>query len=199
MNKVLPRNTEALAHLISGLLNPIFTAPLVFGAIISRTPFPAGPRTVWFMTSLAFSALLPMACLLALRLRGDIPALLIPDRGQRTRPLLMGLGCYLMGVAALAKTGAPALVVALMGCYAANAAVAALINLRWKISLHAIGAFGTCVALFYGLGYRALYVSPLAVAVAWARLHLRVHTPAQVIAGGGLGAFMTFIQLKLWI
>jgi membrane-associated phospholipid phosphatase len=198
-SQICPRSAQKLAHLISDLLNPIFTAPLLFGALISRTPSPSGSRTAWFLLCLVFSAVLPMAYLLLLRLRGDISGLLIPDRGQRTRPLLVGIGSYLTGVAALAAAGAPEFIVALMGCYAGNTATAALINLRWKISLHTIAAWGTFVALCCGLGYRALYVSPLALAVAWARLHLRAHTPAQVLAGGGLGAFMTFIQLKLWI
>ncbi|MSS73696.1 MAG: hypothetical protein EXS64_19745 [Candidatus Latescibacteria bacterium] len=186
------------AHFISGLLNPISTSALVFWALVSRVHAPVGSRTLWLILGLVFSAVLPLAYVVVLRQKGDISGLLIPDRGQRTRPLLVGIGSYLMGVVALSLAGAPGLLVALMGCYAISTALATLINLRWQISLHAVGAWGTLVALCHGLGYPALYVSPLALGVVWARLRLRAHTPAQLLAGGCLGACITFILLKLW-
>lgn len=192
------QGAEGVARLISGLLNPISTSTLVFWALVSRAHAPAGSRAVWLILAFVFSTALPMACLIALRQKGDISGLLIPDRQHRTRPLLMGIGSYLLGVVALSLTDAPGLLVALMGCYAIGTATAALINLRWQISLHAIGAWGTFVALWYGLGHRAFYVSPLALGVLWARFRLGAHTPAQLLAGGCLGACMTFILLKLW-
>lgn len=192
------RGTETFARLISALLNPMFVSTFVFWILISNTSGSARSRTIWLIVASIFSTALPLAYVLALRLRGDISGLLIPDRQQRTRPLLVGLGSYLMGVIALSAAGAPGLIVALMGCYASNTAMAVLINLRWKISLHAIGIWGPFVALCYGMGYRAFYLSPLPIGVAWARLRLRAHTPTQTLAGGGLGAVMTFIQLELW-
>ncbi|OGG47163.1 MAG: hypothetical protein A3F84_11650 [Candidatus Handelsmanbacteria bacterium RIFCSPLOWO2_12_FULL_64_10] len=195
---IRPQGAETLARLISGLLNPISTSTLVFWAFVSRAPAPAGSRTVWLLLAFVFSTALPLAYLCVLRRRGAVPALLIPDRRQRTRPLIVGIGSYLLGVVALSVADAPGLLVALMGCYAVSTAAAALINLRWKISLHAVGAWGTLVALGYALGYRALYISPLALGVVWARFRLGAHTPAQLLAGGSLGACMTFILLKLW-
>jgi len=193
------QGAETLARFISGLLNPISTSTLVFWAFVSRAPHPAGPRTVWLLLSFVFSTAVPLAYLCALRRRGDIPALFIPDRRQRIRPLLVGIGSYLLGMITLSLARAHGLLVTLMGCYAASTAAAALINLRWKISLHAVGAWGTLVALCHALGYRGLYLSPLALGVVWARLRLGSHTLAQLIGGGSLGAFMTFIILKLWI
>lgn len=193
-----PHSAETLARLLSGLLNPISTSPLVFWAFVSRAPGPAGSRTLWLLLAFVFSTALPLAYLWVLRRRGAVPALFIPDRGQRTRPLLAGAGSYLLGVVALSLAGAPGLLVALMGCYAVSTAAAAVINLRWKISLHAVGAWGVFVALCHALGYRALYISPLALGVVWARFRLGAHTPAQLVGGGVLGAFMTFIILKLW-
>jgi membrane-associated phospholipid phosphatase len=193
-----PQGAETLARLISGLLNPISTSTLVFWAFVSRSPAPAGPRTVWLLLAFVFSTAIPLAYLCVLRRRGDVPALFIPDRRQRIRPLLVGIGSYLLGVVALSLAGAPGLLVALMGCYAASTAAAALVNLRWKISLHAVGAWGTLVALCHALGYRGLYLSPLAFGVIWARFRLGAHTPAQLAAGSSLGMCITFILLKLW-
>ncbi len=198
LHPIRPQGAETLARLISGLLNPISTSTLVFWAFVSRASAPTGSWTVWLLLAFIFSTALPLACLFILRRRGEVSALFIPDRRQRTRPLLVGVGSYLLGVVALSFAEAPGLLVALMGCYAASTAAAALISLRWKISLHAVGAWGTLVALCYALGYRALYISPLAFGVVWARFRLGAHTPAQLIAGGSLGACMTFVLLKLW-
>ena len=192
------RNAEMWARFISSLLNPISTSTLVFWALVSRAHAPVGSRALWLILGFLFSTALPLAYVLFLRRKGDISALLIPDRGQRTRPLLVGTGSYLLGMLALSLADAPGLMVALVGCYALSAATAALINLRWQISLHAVGAWGAIVALCHGLGYPALYASPLALGVVWARRRLRAHTPAQLLAGGCLGACTTFILLKLW-
>ena len=189
---------DRLAHLLSFLLHPIPVSTVLFWAFIIAGPEPAHFRRVWLVLSSLFCAALPLSCLLVLLFRGKIFDFLLWDRRQRTGPLLAGLICYVAGTVALFATGARRVVVVLMGCHAILAALAALINLRWKISLHAVGACGALVALYYCMGHRAAYLSPVAVAVAWARIRLGAHTPAQVLAGAGLGAFVTFLALEFW-
>ena len=100
-------------------------------------------------------------------------------------------------MAALELGRAPALLRALV---AANLLLTALvfpITLRWKISMHC-AANGAAVALWLFL------IGPLAAAgllavllVAWSRVHLRRHTPAQALAGAMLGAVVTWGTL-MW-
>ncbi len=189
---------DRLAHLLSLFLHPIPVSTVLFWAFIVAGSEPAPFRRVWLSLSFLFCAALPLACLLVLRFRGKIFDFLLRDRRQRTGPLLAGLICYAAGTAALFATGARRMVVVLMGCHAVLAALSALINLRWKISLHAVGACGALVALYYCMGHRAAYLSPVAAAVVWARLRLEAHTPVQVLAGAGLGAFVTFLALEFW-
>jgi membrane-associated phospholipid phosphatase len=74
----------------------------------------------------------------------------------------------------------------------------AVISLGWKISLHVGAVTGVLalVALLFGLRPTAALVwTP--PAVAWARLYLRRHTPAQVAAGAALGALSVALAAAL--
>ena len=65
----------------------------------------------------------------------------------------------------------------------------------WKISTHALGITAPLVALIAIFGSRPLPFLVLIPIVCWARVYLRAHTPAQVIAGAGLAAVSTYVML----
>lgn len=80
--------------------------------------------------------------------------------------------------------------IALIGSAAAALAVATAITLVWKISVH-VGVVAGIIAVFTLLfGWQALVLAPLVALVAWARVALGDHTPAQTVAGGLLGALV---------
>ena len=61
----------------------------------------------------------------------------------------------------------------------------------WKISLHmvSVGGFSTVLVYVFGPGVWWAFLSlPL---VAWARLHRKKHTPAQLLAGAIGGILIT--------
>jgi membrane-associated phospholipid phosphatase len=62
------------------------------------------------------------------------------------------------------------------------------INVYWKISLHTafVSAAATILTLAYGAA--AAWVFAFLPLVGWARLELKLHTPAQVAAGAFLAA-----------
>ncbi|MCL8209369.1 MAG: hypothetical protein K6V97_15065 [Actinomycetia bacterium] len=63
--------------------------------------------------------------------------------------------------------------------------IAAGVSLAWKISLHVGSTLGAALLGAYLIAHWLAMVAPgLALAVAWARVRLRQHTVAQVIAGG---------------
>jgi membrane-associated phospholipid phosphatase len=66
-----------------------------------------------------------------------------------------------------------------------------LINLKWKISVHAAGISGPSTALVCVFGLAALPVVALIVLVVWARIKLKAHTPWQSIAGAIVGILIT--------
>jgi len=104
---------------------------------------------------------------------------------------------YVVGVIVLFATGAPPLTSALMVCYLNNTLIVLLFSLFWKISIHAMGISGPATALIYLFGWPGLLFSLLVPLVVWSRLHLKRHTPSQLIIGTILGYLLTALQLYL--
>ena len=82
-----------------------------------------------------------------------------------------------------------------MSCLAAfnlmELAALALINIVWLISIHATGMMATTLLAGFIFGAPIGWaLTPLLVLVCWARLYLKRHTPAQVVAGLALGALL---------
>jgi membrane-associated phospholipid phosphatase len=74
-----------------------------------------------------------------------------------------------------------------------------LVTLWWKLSLHTAAASGTVAILVLTLGPLLILALPVVALVAWSRIRLGDHTPAQTLAGaalGGLVATTVFILLR---
>jgi membrane-associated phospholipid phosphatase len=74
-----------------------------------------------------------------------------------------------------------------------------LLTLWWKVSLHTAAASGTAAILVLSFGPLFILALPPIVLVAWSRIRLGDHTPAQTLAGaalGGLVATAVFILLR---
>ena len=81
-----------------------------------------------------------------------------------------------------------------MFCYGSNTLIVFFINLKWKISIHAMGVTGPTTALIFinPLFFIFGLLSPL---VMWSRVTLKKHTLGQVLGGSILGYIITAIQL----
>src|ERR1700722_19052731 len=108
------------------------------------------------------------------------------------RPRLLVLAFITASVAAglilLLVLGAPPLLTGYLAFTLASVAVLALITMVWKISIHCAVASGsvTILALMYGPLVLCGYV--LVGLLGWARVTVRDHSVAQVVAGSLLGA-----------
>lgn len=174
---------------------PTTFAAAAFLLLAYLTP-QTGDMTVIAAVSILFGAVLPFLYLLMLLRREKVTGLDVPVREQRTVPYLVTVVIYSAGVVALFILGASVMVYALMLCYATNTLVVSLINTRWKISAHAVGASGPLTALAVTFGWRVLPFFLIVPVVAWARVELKAHTRAQVIAGGLLGIVLTVFQVQ---
>jgi membrane-associated phospholipid phosphatase len=87
----------------------------------------------------------------------------------------------------LAAFDAPAELVALQASIAVGVACGWVITLWWKISVHAAIAAGAATVLLLVFGPALLVVWPLVAVIAWCRVQVGDHTPAQVLAGATLG------------
>ncbi len=148
------------------------------------------------VVSIFFGAILPFFYIFTLFRRRKVSDIDVPIREQRTAPYLVAVSFYLIGFLVLILIKASVPVFALMFCYATNTLVAALINTKWKISAHAMGAAGPLTALTFVFGWKILPAFLLTIIVSWARVELKAHTRAQVTAGVVLGILLTAIQVE---
>jgi hypothetical protein len=108
------------------------------------------------------------------------------------RPRLLVLAFITASVAAglilLLVLGAPPLLTGYLAFMLASVAVLAVITTVWKISIHCAVASGsvTILALTYGPLVLGGYL--LVGVLGWARVTVKDHTVAQVVAGSVLGA-----------
>jgi len=123
----------------------------------------------------------------------------IPERTERNFPLLMVILSYAIGVIVLYLLNAPLITTILMFCYFSNTLIVFFINLRWKISIHAMGVAGPATMLIYVFGPIGAIFSLIIPVVMWSRIYLKEHTLSQVIMGAALGFFATAVQIYILI
>jgi hypothetical protein len=135
-----------------------------------------------------FEAVIPYSYILYRVRRGELGDRHIGDHKQRLVPLLIGLGCVLVGLVLSILLGAPREVLAGIGAGGLGIGVAALVNHWWKMSIHAAVAAGSAAILIEMYGPWLLATVPLVALVGWSRVVLSDHTVAQVIVGTVVGA-----------
>ncbi len=108
------------------------------------------------------------------------------------RPRLLVLAFITASVAAglilLLVLGAPRLLTGYLAFMLGSVAVLAVITTVWKISIHCAVAAGSVAILALTYGPLVLLGYGLVAVLGWARVEVKDHTVAQVVAGSLLGA-----------
>jgi len=120
-------------------------------------------------------------------------------RRQRPTSLLAALISGLAGLAVLLALDPSRQPVALVIAMLTGLAATLVATLWWKLSVHTAAASGTVAILALTFGPVLTLSLPAVALVAWARVRLGDHTPAQTVAGGALGglaATTVFIMLR---
>jgi hypothetical protein len=189
---------ERIAHRLSIALIPPTIAAVVFALLVFA--YEHGSllhRIVVWVVAAACAGALQMVYVLYLRKMEQVSAYDVPERLQRTKPYMISAGFSLGGLMLLLFLNASVFVWGLMWCFLVNTLILNAINLRWKISAHMMGFTGPLVFLFPLFGWQLLWLLPLVVLLGWARIELRAHTLAQVVAGAGAGIALTLVQV--WV
>jgi membrane-associated phospholipid phosphatase len=176
-----------VARLVGELLSPppiLVVLALVVAWASSPTPAMA---VVWGAIAAAFASVLPYALILRGVRRGQLSDTNISLREQRIRFGVVAITSILVGLAVLAALDAPAEMVALQASIAVGVACGWVVTLWWKISVHAAIAAGAATVLVLVFGPALLVVWPMVALIAWSRVQVGDHTPAQVLAGVALG------------
>jgi len=193
----LPRPwTDHLASVVSAVLSPpvLAASMVIMAAAASRT----AAAWTWAGVGLALSILAPIGYLLWLYQRGLVSDLDVRRREERPRPLAFTLAALAFSATLFWLNPTPPLLRGLVAAHFAQTTLVLAITLRWKISMHG-AAIAACVALLlHVVGPQAAPALAAVPLVAWARVRLHRHTPAQTLAGAALGGFVTW-SIVHWI
>jgi membrane-associated phospholipid phosphatase len=182
----LPRRLR-VARLVGEVLSPppiLAVLALVIAWASSPTPAMA---VLWGGIAAVSASVLPYALILRGVRRGRLTDKNISLRQQRIRFAAVAIASILTGLTVLAAFDAPAEMVALQASIAVGVTCGWVITLWWKISVHAAIAAGAATVLLLVFGLALLVVWPLVALIAWSRVQVGDHTPAQVLAGIALG------------
>ena len=136
---------------------------------------------------------IPLAYLTIGIKRGWVSDMEMTKRSERPRFILISLSSDVLALLILHILHGPHLLSVIVLTYFCLAITMLTISSFWKISLHMAGVSGFATALLYVFGYPAIWAFLSLPLVAWARLHRRKHTPAQLVAGAIAGALITIL------
>ncbi len=189
---------KRIANLTSNTLNP-FLVSLVIILVLS---FESASGTLdalrWSLILVAIGILPVFLTIIYLVRKGRLGSIFPNIRRQRTRFYLLSSVCAAAGYAVLHYSEAPLMLRAAFATGLSAVVVFMSINLWWKISLHTafVAALATVLILLYGwIAAISVVLVPL---IAWARIELKQHSPAQVIVGALLIASIVVTAFHLF-
>jgi membrane-associated phospholipid phosphatase len=187
-----------LARILSTIFNPFLTALALF--VILADVSAKDTLEFWRLLFLStfFTSLGPMLYVFWLYSTNRISDLDMSVRHEREVVFSSFVIFYLLGAAALWLAHAPALLIAAMLGYFASTLIVGYITRYWKISTHALGITAPLVALTMLYGRQPLPFLVLIPMVCWARVYLKAHTVAQVVAGACLATVTTMLFFSIF-
>ena len=179
---------QQFARLITEVLAPAPVAAILLVAVSLHSAASLAEGLGWAALVVLVVCALPLSYVLRQVGRGRLTDRHVSQREQRRLPMLVALGAIVCGVALLIWLGAPRELVVLLAAMIVGAVVCLLTTLVWKMSIHTGTIAATALILAIIFGPPLLVLEVFAALVAWARVTLGVHTVAQVIGGGIIGA-----------
>ncbi len=195
MTANLKKSDATWARVTSDILSP----PVIWGVLAFPVAFRAAESVqqalVWALTYTALVCVMP-AIYIGLNVwRGHISDIHIPIREQRIRPFVVSLIGTGIAWLVLSWMGAPALLPMFALFSLVQIGVMLLITIWWQISMHTMCITGAVVVTGALYGWLPmLLLTPLIPMVGAARLKLRRHTVAEVVAGFVVGGSITLVM-----
>ena len=207
MNTDKPKDSlDTLAKIITIIFHPllmpvygmaiIFSAPTLFGYL----PFPV--KKLLFLILLVNNVFLPLSLLPFFIRMNIISSWSLSDRKERNIPLVITTVLYCTTSFIIFRFPIPVFFKSFIYATAFLSLIVTVINFRWKISLHSVGA-GALIALVIILSLKMFtplvwYLISAVIAgglILSSRLKLNFHNPQQV----WLGFFTGIIGLTLFM
>lgn len=191
---------NAIARLISDIFNP---ALVIGGLAIGVVSYSSSGYSgwLWLLWALPVLSLPPAAYIIWLVRQGEAVDIHLPSRQTRLKPLIFTLVWLSIWTVLLSYFDMPAVLVSLLKGALLQFAMLSLITLFWKISFHS-AAISTAAVITLALeGVPSVWVVAvitLVIIIGWARINLRRHTSAQVIAGSLVGGVVGYFILHIF-
>lgn len=193
------KKSDSFARSISILFVPPSFTILVFTFFAFTLEHELLAKTVLIVTAFTFGFFFHIIFFFYLRRKGRLADGEASIKEERSLPYLTAILFYLSGLVILIFFKINIISIAFWFCYITNTFFIFLINRKWKISAHTMGAGGPLAAITFYLGTVGLLFIIILLLIGWARVRLNLHTISQVIAGALLGFFSTYIQMFLII
>lgn len=186
-----------MAKIISDVLSPPVITLL--GTILFAFYLGTSQALLWTGLYLVIVLFIPVGYIIYLVKKGKVTDFHLRVREERFKPLLVIIGCSIVGWTMVLLSPAPYQLKAVSGIGVLQILVIFLITTKWKISGHS-SAISSFTLMVYGLFGATTITLPVFLAVplvAWARVRIKRHTLMQTIAGTVMGAL--FMGAMLYI
>lgn len=174
---------QKTARLLTEVFSPVITATVFFILIGVAN----GAWLTGILTTLVAVGI-PAAVLIFANRRGWVSDWHIRDRRQRWPFLLLALVTIGLAIALAICLGAPRQLTVSMIFTVFGVVLVGVVNLAWKLSVHAAMTSFLAVAVTATIWPWGLIGWLILIAVCWSRVRLKDHTVAQVISGAAAGA-----------
>lgn len=189
---------QKLARIITNVLNPFLLSLLILVLLSIKSSTSTEEAIKWSLIGLALSVFPVFAVVIYLVSKKKLDGIFINPREQRHRIYLLAILCAVIGYIILVVLDAPQLLVATFAAGLAAVIVFMAINLFWKISLHTAFITASVTVLIIVYGGVAAWTVLLVPLVAWARIKMKRHNPAQVLTGSVLACFIVTIVFGVY-
>ena len=189
---------QQIARIAAHILNPYLLSFIIIILLAIESTTSNDEAIKWSLISLALSVFPVLTVVLYLVRRRKLEGIFINTRQQRSRIYLLAIACAVAGYIVLIIFKAPELLRAAFLSGLIAVALFMVINLFWKISLHTAFITASVAVLIIVYEKTAAWTVIFIPLIAWARLEMRLHTPAQVFAGALLSAAIVTIVFGLF-
>ncbi|MFC1983888.1 phosphatidic acid phosphatase [Chloroflexota bacterium] len=189
---------KRIANLTSDILNPFVVSIILILLLSFKSTSSTLDWVKWSLILVAVSILPVFLVIMYLVRNRRLESPFVIPRRQRTKIYLLacigtGIGCII-----LPYLGAlPTLRAAFVAGFSALV-VFMCVNLLWKISIHTALITASVVVLIILYGSIAAIAVVLVPLMAWARIELEHHSPAQAVAGTLLSALIVVMVFYLF-
>ena len=189
---------KQIANLTSNILNPYLVSVFLIILLSLESTSSIGDAIKWSLISITVSILPVFIVILYLAHQEKLEGIFTIARRQRNKIYVLASVCAVANCLILLYLEAPLVLVATFVAGLSAVIVFMSINLLWKISLHTAFAAGSATILIILYGSIGALSVMLVPPIAWARIELEHHSPAQAVCGALLTPLIVVVVFYLF-